>query len=136
MTTKQYRRAVRNRDKKKAYNQFSDFSSEYPNEVKVLDKYIGTGNVCLGTATNAKVWKPWRFGKHPYLLHPITVITIGKDKNIYLNTYLICKYLRLNKNNLREIESAGFKGLKTKAYLVNIKELEDFCKNESLSVAS
>jgi hypothetical protein len=133
---KTYRKAATNRDKKKTYNQYSDFSKDIPNLVKVGDKYQSSGNVCLGIAKNAGDWRPWRFGKHSYLLHPMTVIQIGKLRTLYLNTYLVCEYLSINKNNLRELESVGFKGLKTKSYIVKINELEDFCTNESLSVAS
>ena len=131
------RKAVKTkRDKKKVYNQFSDFSREIPNLVNVGDKYQARGNVCLGTATNAYTWKPWRFGKKSYLLHPITVIQIGKVKTLYLNTALVCEYLIRNKSRLRELESAGFKGLKTRSYIVNIQDLENFCNEESLLIAS
>ena len=136
MKNQTYRKNATNRDKKKTYNQYSDFSKDIPNLVKVGDKYQASGNVCLGIAKNAGDWRPWRFGKHSYLLHPMTVIQIGKVRTLYLNTYLVCEYLSINKNNLRELESVGFKGLKTKSYIVKINELEDFCTNESLSVAS
>ena len=74
------RRAAINRDKKKVYNQYSDFSKDIPNLVKVGTKYQASGNVCLGVAKNAGDWKPWRFGKHSQILHPMTVIQIGKIK--------------------------------------------------------
>ena len=57
-------------------------------------------------------------------------------KTLYLNTALVCEYLIRNKSRLRELESAGFKGLKTRSYIVNIQDLENFCNEESLLIAS
>ena len=45
-----------NRDKKKVYNQYSDFSRDIPNLRKVGKKYKNSGNVCLGYAKNAGDW--------------------------------------------------------------------------------
>jgi hypothetical protein len=136
MKNKTYRKAAINRDKKKSYNQYSDFSKDIPNLVKVGTKYQGSGNVCLGVAKNAGNWKPWRFGKQSYLLHPMTLIQIGKIKTIYLSTALVCEYLRKNNSELRELESGGFNGLKTKSFIVKIEDLENFCNNQGSSIAA
>ena len=125
-----------NRDKKKVYNQYSDFSKDIPNLVKVGTKYQASGNVCLGVAKNAGDWKPWRFGKHSQILHPMTVIQIGKIKTIYLSTALVCEYLRKYKLELRELESVGFNGLKTKSFIVKIDDLETYCNQEAMLVAA
>ena len=58
MNNTKNRRAAINRDKKKVYNQYSDFSKDIPNLVKVGTKYQASGNVCLGVAKNAGDWKP------------------------------------------------------------------------------
>jgi len=136
MKKNKYRKTAINRDNKKSYNQYSDFSKDIPNLVKVGTKYQGTGNVCLGVAKNAGNWKPWRFGKPSYQLHPITVIQIGKIRNIYLSTSSICDYLRLNSSELRDLESGGFNGLKTRSFIVKINDLENFCNNQGLPVAA
>lgn len=129
------RKVATKRDKKKAYNQYSDFSREIPNLVKVGTKYQASGNVCLGVAKNAGNWKPWRFGKKSYLLHPMTLIQIGKIKTIYLSTASVCEYLDKHNSELRELESVGFNGLKTRSFIVKINDLENFCNNESFSIA-
>jgi len=136
MNNTKNRRAAINRDKKKVYNQYSDFSKDIPNLVKVGTKYQASGNVCLGVAKNAGDWKPWRFGKHSQILHPMTVIQIGKIKTIYLSTALVCEYLRKYKLELRELESVGFNGLKTKSFIVKIDDLETYCNQEAMLVAA
>jgi len=136
MKKKQYRKAPVSRDKKKVYNQYSDFSKDIPNLVKVGTKYQATGNVCLGVAKNAGNWKPWRFGKHSQILHPMTVIQIGKIKTIYLSTASICEYLRKNNSELRELESVGFNGLKTRSFIVKIDDLETYCNQEAILIAA
>ena len=118
------------------YNQYSDFSKEIPNLVKVGTKYQASGNVCLGVAKNAGNWKPWRFGKHSQFLHPMTVIQIGKIRTIYLSTPLVCAYLRKFKSELRELESVGFNGLKTKSFIVKIDDLETYCNQETMLIAA
>ena len=133
---KPYKKAKASRDKKKVYNQYSDFSKDIPNLVKVGTKYQASGNVCLGVAKNAGDWKPWRFGKHSQILHPMTVIQIGKIKTIYLSTALVCEYLRKYKLELRELESVGFNGLKTKSFIVKIDDLETYCNQEAMLVAA
>ena len=133
---KSYKKAKASRDKKKVYNQYSDFSKDIPNLVKVGIKYQASGNVCLGVAKNAGDWKPWRFGKHSQILHPMTVIQIGKIKTIYLSTALVCEYLRKYKLELRELESVGFNGLKTKSFIVKIDDLETYCNQEAMLVAA
>ena len=133
---KSYKKAKASRDKKKVYNQYSDFSKDIPNLVKVGTKYQASGNVCLGVAKNAGDWKPWRFGKHSQILHPMTVIQIGKIKTIYLSTALVCEYLRKYKLELRELESVGFNGLKTKSFIVKIDDLETYCNQEAMLVAA
>jgi hypothetical protein len=133
---KPFRKAQNRRDQKAVYNQYSDFSKDIPNLIKVGQKYQASGNVCLGVATNAKNWKPWRFGKPSYLLHPMTVIQIGKINTIYLSTALVCDYLRKYSSELRELESGGFNGLKTRSFIVKIKDLENFCNNQALPVAA
>lgn len=135
MNTYNKRKVATKRDKKKAYNQYSDFSREIPNLVKVGTKYQASGNVCLGVAKNAGNWKPWRFGKKSYLLHPMTLIQIGKIKTIYLSTASVCEYLDKHNSELRELESVGFNGLKTRSFIVKINDLENFCNNESFSIA-
>ena len=122
---KSYKKAKASRDKKKVYNL-----------VKVGTKYQASGNVCLGVAKNAGDWKPWRFGKHSQILHPMTVIQIGKIKTIYLSTALVCEYLRKYKLELRELESVGFNGLKTKSFIVKIDDLETYCNQEVMLVAA
>jgi hypothetical protein len=136
MNNTKNRKTAITRDKKKAYNQYSDFSKDIPNLVKVGTKYQASGNVCLGVAKNAGNWKPWRFGKQSYLLHPMTLIQIGKIKTIYLSTALVCEYLRKHNSELRELESVGFNGLKTRSFIVKIEDLENFCNNESLLIAA
>ena len=121
-----FQKAKNNRDKKKVYNQYSDFSKDIPNLIKVGKKYKNIGNVCLGYAKNAGDWRPWRFGKHPIILHPSTVIQIEGGDTYWLQTANVCDYLRKNKNSLRELETNKFKGLKTKSYIVNIKDLVNY----------
>ena len=122
-----FQKAKNNRDKtKKVYNQYSDFSKDMPNLIKVGKKYKNSGNVCLGYAKNAGDWRPWRFGKHSIILHPSTVIQIEGGDTFWLQTSNVCDYLRKNKNSLRELETNKFKGLKTKSYIVNIKDLVNY----------
>ena len=122
-----FQKAKNNRDKtKKVYNQYSDFSKDMPNLIKVGKKYKNSGNVCLGYAKNAGDWRPWRFGKHSIILHPSTVIQIEGGETYWLQTANVCDYLRKNKNSLRELETNKFKGLKTKSYIVNIKDLVNY----------
>jgi len=122
-----FQKAKNNRDKtKKVYNQYSDFSKDMPNLIKVGKKYKNSGNVCLGYAKNAGDWRPWRFGKHSIILHPSTVIQIEGGDTYWLQTANVCDYLRKNKNSLRELETNKFKGLKTKSYIVNIKDLVNY----------
>ena len=122
-----FQKAKNNRDKtKKVYNQYSDFSKDMPNLIKVGKKYRNSGNVCLGYAKNAGDWRPWRFGKHSIMLHPSTVIQIEGGDTYWLQTFNVCDYLRKNKNSLRELETNKFKGLKTKSYIVNIKDLVNY----------
>jgi hypothetical protein len=122
-----FQKAKTNRDKKKkVYNQYSDFSKEMPNLIKVGKKYKNSGNVCLGYAKNAGDWRPWRFGKHSIILHPSTVIQIEGGDTYWLQTANVCDYLRKHKNSLRELETNKFKGLKTKSYIVNIKDLVNY----------
>jgi hypothetical protein len=122
-----FQKARNNRDKKKkVYNQYSDFSKDMPNLIKVGKKYKNSGNVCLGYAKNAGDWRPWRFGKHSIILHPSTVIQIEGGDTYWLQTANVCDYLRKNKNSLRELETNKFKGLKTKSYIVNIKDLVNY----------
>jgi hypothetical protein len=122
-----FQKAKNNRDKKKkVYNQYSDFSKDMPNLIKVGKKYKNSGNVCLGYAKNAGDWRPWRFGKHSIILHPSTVIQIEGGDTYWLQTANVCDYLRKNKNSLRELETNKFKGLKTKSYMVNIKDLVNY----------
>jgi hypothetical protein len=122
-----FQKAKNNRDKKKkVYNQYSDFSKDMPNLIKVGKKYNNSGNVCLGYAKNAGEWRPWRFGKHSIMLHPSTVIQIEGGDTYWLQTSNVCDYLRKNKNSLRELETNKFKGLKTKSYIVNIKDLVNY----------
>ena len=122
-----FQKAKNNRDKKKkVYNQYSDFSKDMPNLIKVGKKYKNSGNVCLGYAKNAGDWRPWRFGKHSIILHPSTVIQIEGGDTYWLQTAYVCDYLRKNKNSLRELETNKFKGLKTKSYIVNIKDLVNY----------
>ena len=122
-----FQKAKYNRDKtKKVYNQYSDFSKDMPNLIKVGKKYKNSGNVCLGYAKNAGDWRPWRFGKHSIILHPSTVIQIEGGDTYWLQTANVCDYLRKNKNSLRELETNKFKGLKTKSYIVNIKDLVNY----------
>jgi hypothetical protein len=107
-----FQKAKTNRDKKKrVYNQYSDFSREIPNLIKVGKKYKNSGNVCLGYAKNAGDWRPWRFGKHSMILHPSTVIQIEGGQTYWLQTTNVCDYLRKHKNSLRELETNKFKGL-------------------------
>jgi hypothetical protein len=128
-------KAKSNRDKKKVYNQYSDFSREIPNLIKVRKKYKYSGNVCLGYAKNAGDWKPWRFGRHAILLHPSTVIEIEGGKTYWLLTTNVCDYLRRNKNSLRELDSNKFNGMKTRSYLVNIEDLVNFDLQQTLQLA-
>lgn len=122
-----FQKAKNTRDKtKKVYNQYSDFSKDMPNLIKVGKKYKNSGNVCLGYAKNAGDWRPWRFGKHSIILHPSTVIQIEGGDTYWLQTANVCDYLRKNKNSLRELETNKFKGLKTKSYIVNIKDLVNY----------
>jgi hypothetical protein len=122
-----FQKAKNNRDKtKKVYNQYSDFSKDMPNLIKVGKKYKNSGNVCLGYANNAGDWRPWRFGKHSIILHPSTVIQIEGGDTYWLQTSHVCDYLRKYKNSLRELETNKFKGLKTKSYSVNIKDLVNY----------
>lgn len=122
-----FQKAKNNRDRKqKVYNQYSDFSKDMPNLIKVGKKYRNSGNVCLGYAKNAGDWRPWRFGKHSIILHPSTVIQIEGGDTYWLQTANVCDYLRKNKNSLRELETNKFKGLKTKSYIVNIKDLVNY----------
>jgi hypothetical protein len=122
-----FQKAKNNRDKKKkTYNQYSDFSREIPNLIKVGKKYKNSGNVCLGYAKNAGDWRPWRFGKPTIILHPSTVIQIEGGQTYWLQTTNVCDYLRKNKNALRELETNKFKGLKTKSYIVNIEDLVNY----------
>ena len=122
-----FQKAKNNRDKtKKVYNQYSDFSKDMPNLIKVGKKYKNSGNVCLGYAKNAGDWRPWRFGKHSIILHPSTVIQIEGGETYWLQTANVCDYLRKNKNSLRELETNKFKGLKTKSYIVNIRDLVNY----------
>ena len=122
-----FQKAKTNRDNNKnVYNQYSDFSKDMPNLIKVGKKYKNSGNVCLGYAKNAGDWRPWRFGKHSIILHPSTVIQIEGGDTYWLQTANVCDYLRKNKNSLRELETNKFKGLKTKSYIVNIKDLVNY----------
>jgi hypothetical protein len=122
-----FQKAKNNRDKKKkVYNQYSDFSKDMPNLIKVGKKYKNSGNACLGYAKNAGDWRPWRFGKHPIILHPSTVIQIEGGETYWLQTAHVCDFLRKNKNSLRELETNKFNGLKTKSYIVNIKDLVNY----------
>ena len=115
-----------NRDKKRVYNQYSDFSRDIPNLIKVGKKYKNSGNVCLGYAKNAGDWRPWRFGKHPIMLHPSTVIQIEGGQTLWLQTANVCDYLQSHKDSLRELDTNKFKGLKTRSYIVNIQDLVNF----------
>ena len=97
-----FQKAKNNRDKKKkVYNQYSDFSKDMPNLIKVGKKYKNSGNVCLGYAKNAGDWRPWRFGKQSIILHTSTVIQIEGGDTYWLQTANVCDYLRKNKNSLR-----------------------------------
>jgi len=136
MQTRKYSKTAVNRDKKKVYNQYSDFSKEIPNLLKITKKYKNSGNVCLGYAKNAGNWKPWRFGKHSFILHPSTVIQIEGGKTYWLKTANVCDYLRLNKNSLRELESNKFNGLKTKSYIVKIEDLVNYDLQQNYQVAA
>jgi hypothetical protein len=132
-----FQKAKNNRDKKKkVYNQYSDFSTDLPNHIKVTKKYKNSGNVCLGYAKNAGDWKPWRFGKHSIILHQSTVIQVEGGKTYWLQTANVCDYLRKNKNTLRPLESKGFNGLKTKSYLVKIEELVNYDLQQKYQVAA
>lgn len=127
INTLAFQKAKTNRDKKKrVYNQYSDFSRDIPNLIKVGKKYKNSGNVCLGYAKNAGDWKPWRFGKDSMILHPSTVLQIEGGQTYWLQTTNVCDYLRKNKNSLRELETNKFKGLKTKSYIVNIEDLVNY----------
>jgi hypothetical protein len=129
-------KAKNNRDKKKVYNQYSDFSKEIPNLIKVGKKYKNSGNVCLGYAKNAGDWKPWRFGKHSIILHPSTAIQIEGGQTYWLQTANVCDYLRKNKNVLRALDSKGFNGLKTKSYIVKIEDLVNYDLQQNYQVAA
>ena len=128
MTSKNeaFMKARVNRDKKRVYNQYSDFSRDIPNLIKVGKKYKNSGNVCLGYAKNAGDWRPWRFGKHPIMLHPSTVIQIEGGQTLWLQTANVCDYLQSHKDSLRELDTNKFKGLKTRSYIVNIQDLVNF----------
>jgi len=130
-----FQKAKTNRDKKKVYNQYSDFSTEMPNHIKVGKKYKNSGNVCLGYAKNAGDWKPWRFGKHSIILHQSTVIQIEGGETYWLQTANVCDYLRKNKNVLRALDSKGFNGLKTKSYIVKIEDLVNYDRQQKYQVA-
>jgi hypothetical protein len=136
MNNTRNRKAAINRDKKKVYNQYSDFSKDIPNLVKVGTKYQASGNVCLGVAKNAGDWKPWRFGKHSIILHQSTVIQIEGGDTFWLQTANVCDYLRKNKNVLRALESKGFNGLKTKSYIVKIEDLVAYDLQQKYQVAA
>jgi len=131
-----FQKAKLNRDKKMVYNQYSDFSRDIPNLIKVRKNYKNSGNVCLGYAKNAGDWKPWRFGKHSILLHPSTVIEIEGGKTFWLLTTNVCDYLRKNKNSLRELDSNKFNGMKTRSYLVNIEDLVNFDLQQNYEVVA
>ena len=136
MQKNNYTKAAIKRDKKKVYNQYSDFSKEMPNLIKVGKKYNNSGNVCLGYAKNAGDWKPWRFGKHSIILHQSTVIQIEGGDTFWLQTANVCDYLRKNKNVLRALESKGFNGLKTKSYIVKIEDLVAYDLQQKYQVAA
>lgn len=136
MKKNKYTKAAVKRDKKKVYNQYSDFSKEIPNLIKVTKKYKNSGNVCLGYAKNAGHWNPWRFGKHAFSLHPSTVIKIEGGNTFWLKTENVCNYLRLNKYSLRELETNKFKGLKTKSYIVKIEDLVNYDLQQNYQVAA
>ena len=134
-----FQKAKTNRDKKKkkkVYNQYSDFSREIPNLIKVGKKYKNSGNVCLGYAKNAGDWRPWRFGKHSMILHPSTVIQIEGGQTYWLQTTNVCDYLRKHKNSLRELETNKFKGLKTKSFIVNIEDLVNYNLKMNYEIAA
>ena len=135
-TNMAFLKAKNNRDKKRVYNQYSDFSKEIPNLIKVGKKYKNSGNVCLGYAKNAGDWKPWRFGKHSIILHPSTAIQIEGGKTYWLQTANVCDYLRENKNVLRALDSKGFNGLKTKSYIVKIEDLVNYDLQKNYQVAA
>ena len=135
INTLAFQKAKTNRDKKKVYNQYSDFSTDMPNHIKVTKKYKNSGNVCLGYAKNAGDWKPWRFGKHSIILHQSTVIQIEGGETFWLLTANVCEYLRKNKNALRALESKGFNGLKTKSYIVKIEDLVNYDRQQKYQVA-
>ena len=136
MQNETFEKARENRDKKKVYNQYSDFSRDIPNLIIVGKKYRKSGNVCLGYSKNAGDWKPWRFGKHPIMLHPSTVIQIEGGKTHWLQTANVCDYLRSKKNSLRELDTNKFKGLKTRSYIVNIQDLVNYDLEQSYQVAA
>ena len=46
------------------------------------------------------------------------------------------KKSRKHNSELRELESVGFNGLKTRSFIVKIEDLENFCNNESLLIAA
>ena len=131
-----FNKAKNTRDKKKVYNQYSDFSSEIPNLIIIRKQYKNSGNACFGYAKNAGDWKPWRFGLHPLMLHSSTVIQIEGGKTHWLQTENVCEYLSKNKNELRELDSKGFNGLRTKSYLVNIEKLVNFDLQKKYEIAA
>jgi hypothetical protein len=131
-----FEKARNNRDRKSAYNQYSDFSREIPNLMKVTKKYKNSGNVCLGYAKNAGNWRPWRFGKQPFTIHPSTVIQIEGGNTYWLQTVNVCKYLEENRLKLRELESNKFKGLVTKSYIVKIEDLIEYDLQQSFELAA
>jgi len=107
----------------------SDFNTSQPNLVQVGKKYVKSGNVCLGVEkVISGQSKTWRFGKHPMTIHPFTYIDIAGKYYLELETQAILKFIKQNWTRLRLIETSGFKGMRTKSYLADIKELEMFCK--------
>jgi hypothetical protein len=72
---------------------------------------------------------PWRWGKEPKDLHPLTIIEIETVGKIELPTLKVLQYLLIYDLDLRTTSGSGF-GFQTESYIVPIKDLVDFCSKD------
>lgn len=125
---------IKGKKAKSAKSQYlsSDWNSSKPNTIYVGEKSAHFGNVFISVAKwNGSAMVPFRAGHELSMVHPLTIITVGKEAPFKINTKRMYQYLH-EKQKAGEIflEARDFGKCPNDAYRVSLADLVLFANIE------